>query len=370
MPELLARREVFDLIRSHSFPLQSGRKLALFLAVFLIVIVLICSVASLLLVVNHFMDFLPFKVDFPLRNIAIIAAISVIVTFVPGIAAYMSLPARQDKMFELQRSVEEAGEPQQKRKCIQVNKNLAILTQQLKEWRDIGFMKKYADVFLTEVIEGNAFTYGHFDRARIVFSRDVLEEMHIHQLCSILAHECGHIEHSDYVISLLFDNITKMFNWLSFPFTLITLLLSFLARALGRIPFIGMILMTGIYFLSALVKIASMPLWLPRFLLHWRGHLDEYFADDYAAAIGNSATGLITSLLKLSEISLKAPKSKLARRYDLYSAVMLNAETLEANTTVGEMLNVVQEIENSSHPNLMLRCKRLARFGFLDARIS
>jgi Zn-dependent protease with chaperone function len=370
MIELLARREIFDLIRSHSFPLLSGRKLALFLVVFLIVLFLVCIVAALLIVLNLFFDILPFIAGFPFRNVAIILGIAVFVTFVPGAISYISLPEKQDKALEIQRSVEEVGDLKQKRNCIRINRKLALLTRQLREWHHRDYLKKYADVFVTEKIYGNACTYGHFDRARIVFSLDVLSEMDYNQLRAIMAHECGHIEHNDFLISLIFDHITKLFNWLSFPFILISLVLNFLARLAGRVPFIGMIVSIGIYFISALVRFVSMPLWLPRFLLKWIGHLNEFYADDFAAAIGGSATGLITSLLKLSEIYLKAEKSSLARRYDLYSAVMVNAELLEANTTLGEMLNVFKEIEGSSHPNLMRRCKRLARLGFLDIQIS
>ncbi|MBU8922645.1 MAG: M48 family metalloprotease [Bacteroidales bacterium] len=364
----LSRVELVELLRSHSLPLVLGKKLAIFLIVLTILIIVTSFVASVIVIVNVPLKIFDFSQMIPLEIIGTLLLIVIMAAVVPGLLTYFSLPRIYDRDLDVRVKLPEGeGEPSINADC---NRKLHTLGSDLRLWMRQGLIDKHADVYYTDRIKSNVITYGNLDRARIVFALDVLQEMSLPQLRSILAHETGHIVENDYIVTCMFSEVTKILHYLFWPVQMINRIIKTVFMYLERLP-LGILrfVFSGFSFVIRLIiNMISMPLWLPRALLYWESQLAEYLADDYGVILSGSASGLITSLMKLEDMRVSLGKSGFPRRYDLFATVVAHSRSLESNTVIGDIVTFLSELEQS-HPNSMRRWQRLARLGMQDVRV-
>lgn len=364
----ISRIELEEIIRSHSLGLVLGKKLAIFLVVVAILVTLTFFLSAVLLLANLVLKVVDFELMSPLKVVGLLMAVSFGIAVVPGLFTYFTLPKIYDRELDIASRLPEGnGAPAHHKEC---NRKLAALGSELRRWQKQGLIAKHGDVFCSEQIQANVITYGNLDRARVVFALDVLQGMSLPQLRAILAHETGHIVENDYIILCLFSEVTKILHYLYRPFGLIALLVKIVFSLLERLP-LGILryLVAGMGFLVRFaIHLISMPLWLPRALLYWESQMAEYVADDFGVALGGSASGLITSLMKLEDMRVELGKSGFPRRYDLFATVVEHGRALETNTVLGDMIQFLSELE-SSHPQSVRRWARLAGLGFQDVRI-
>lgn len=354
----------------HGRGLAVAKRLSLFLTVFYIVMVLTCFIAAIFVLINLGTKWINFAALSPWKALGLVLAVGILATVLPGLMTYFLLPRRYDKELAIRNRLPEEGEGADRARV--VNMKLRSLQESLRRWRGSGLIRRHGDVFVTEKLESNAFTYGNFDRARIVFAADLLECFTIAQLESILAHEVGHMEENDYITLCLFAEITKILNWINMPFMLLANVISFIFNILSKIPLaLFSFTFQAIGFLvRLLLRAISLPLWLPRALLFWESQLAEFLADDFGVALSGSASGLITALMRLEnrQIEIRKKKGKKSGRYDLFATVVEHSEGRENNSALADTVQFLEELE-SSHPQSVLRWKRLAHLAFQDERI-
>lgn len=354
----------------HGRGLAVAKRLALFLTIFYILLVLTCFIAAVFVMINLGTQWIDFRALSPWGTVAVVLGVGFMATMLPGLMTYFLLPRRYDRDLEIKESLPEQGPKAESARV--VNMHLRALQQSLRRWHGMGLIRRHGDVFVTEKMESNAFTYGNFDRARIVFAADLLESFTVSQLESILAHEVGHMEENDYITLCLFSEITKILNWINMPFLLLARLVSAIFHVLSKIPFalFSFTFLALGFIISLLLRAVSLPLWLPRALLYWESQLAEFLADDFGVALSGSATGLITSLMRLEnrQIEIRKAKGKKAGRYDLFATVVEHSQGQENNSALADAVQFLEELE-SSHPQSILRWKRLAHLAFQDERI-
>lgn len=367
---ILSRLELVELIRTHSLPIVLAKRLATFLVVLSIVIAMVSFIAAVLLLINVPATVLTFQGLSPTIVLGLIIAIALAIAIVPGIFTYFTLPPIYDRDLQVKSQLPEEGDDDETIAIRQCNRKLRRLGHDLNRWREQGLINRHGDVFVSEKIRSNVITYGNHDRARVVFALDVLKLMSHSQLRAILAHETGHIAGNDFVILCLFSEVTKILHFLYMPFHALCVVVKFVFDLIQRLP-IGILryLVAGIGFLIRFfIRIASVPLWLPRALLYWQSQLTEYVADDFGVMLGGSASGLITALMKLENMRLEVGRSGFARKYDLFATVVAHRTSLETNSAIGDVTQFLSELQ-SSHPHSVRRWTRMARLGFLDRGI-
>jgi len=364
----ISRIELEEIIRSHSLGLVLGKKLAIFLVVLTILVTLTFFLSAVILLVNLPLKLFDFEAMSPLKVVGVLMLLGFAIAIVPGLFTYFTLPRIYDRELKLKMRLPEGqGAPISNKDC---NRKLAALGGELRLWQKQGLIDKHGDVFCSEQIQANVITYGNLDRARVVFALDVLQNMSLSQLRSILAHETGHVVQNDYIILCLFSEVTKILHYLYLPFQFLGVIVRIVFSLIERLP-LGILryLVSGLGFLVRfLIRLISMPLWLPRALLYWESQIAEYLADDFGVALSGSASGLITSLMKLEDMRVELGKSGFPRRYDLFATVVEHGRALETNTVLGDMIQFLSELE-TSHPQSIRRWGRLASLGFQDARI-
>lgn len=363
------RIELLELVRTQSFALVQAKKLALFLTVLVILLTLTSFLSSVLLLINVPAKLVSFDGMSPVSILASLLAAGFAFAIIPGLFTYFTLPSIYDRELSISKSLPTGDGASLIN--LEINRKLAELDRELHRWQKQGLIKKHGDVFLSEEIQANVITYGNLDRARVVFAVDVLAGMSPLQLRSILAHETGHIEANDYIVLCLFSEVTKVLHYLYIPFQILCIIIKMIFGLLERLP-LGMLrfLASGLSFLVRfLIHLISLPLWLPRALLYWESQLAEYLADDFGVALSGSASGLITSLMKLENMRIEVGRSGFKRRYDLFATVVEHGRTLETNSAIGDLVQFLGELE-SSHPQSVRRWNRLAHIGFQDERIT
>lgn len=363
----LTRIELNELIRTHSLPFVLARRLARFLAALMIVISLTALLSCVTLLLNAVTPLSLFSGSAPVQTFLMVVTIGLVLSVVPGIVGYISIPRSFDRSMKIKESIEA---PAGDREAAEINQKLSDLGADLQSWLREGLTRRHSSVYVSESISSNVVTYGNFDRARIVFARDVLDSMNHEQLRGILAHETGHVENNDFLMGCMFAQITTILAILYLPFKLLIMLvrLIFNPIATSSIPIISAVATLVNWALQLTLMCISMPLWLPRALLCWEGQLAEYVADDFGVALGGSASGLITSLMKLQEMHLEAPRSGQQRKYDLFATVVRYGRRRETNSALADLAQFLSEIEQS-HPVSGARWRRLAHLGFQDERI-
>lgn len=356
-------------MRTHSYALVLAKKLALFLTLLVILLTLTSFLSGMLLLVNVPAKLFDFKGMSPLSVLASLLTAGFAFAIIPGLFTYFTLPGIYDRELGIAKGLPIGdGSPLINR---EINRKLAELDQELHRWQKQGLIRKHGDVFLSEKIQANVITYGNLDRARVVFAVDVLKTMSLLQLKSILAHETGHIEANDYITLCLFAEVTKVLHYVYLPFQILCIIVKVVFGLLERLP-LGILrfLASGLSFLVRfLIHVISLPLWLPRALLYWESQLAEYLADDFGVALSGSASGLITSLMKLEDMRIEVGRSGFKRRYDLFATVVEHSRTLETNSAIGDLVQFLGELE-SSHPQSVRRWNRLAHLGFQDESIT
>jgi len=365
----MTKIELHELVLTHGLPLVLAKKLALFLSVLSILITVASFLSAVLVMANVPVRLVAFGRMSPAGVFFSLLAAGLAITVIPGILTYLTLPKLYDRDLEIARALPAEGEGAANRR--ELNAKLAALDRELAGWKDQGLIAKYGDVYVSEKISSNVVTYGNVDRARVVFARDVLEQMSYPQLRAILAHETGHIVENDYVVLCLFAEVTKILHLLYLPFKLLGRVVGFVFALLARLQ-LGLLryLLSGLGFaIRFLIHLVSLPFWLPRALLYWESQLAEYLADDFGTALGGSASGLITALMKLENMRLEAGKSGFKRRYDLFATVVSHGRSVETNSALGDLMQFLGELE-SSHPQSVRRWRRMAHLGFQDERIT
>ncbi len=365
----ITKIELHELVLTHGLPLVLAKKLALFLTVLTILITVTSFLSAVLVLVNVPADLVGFGTMSPASVFFTLLGAGLVITIIPGLLTYLTLPKLYDRDLAIARSLpvgdgDTAG-------VREINAKLAALDRELHGWKDRGLIRKHGDVYVSEKISSNVVTYGNLDRARVVFALDVLKAMSYPQLRAILAHETGHIVENDYVVLCLFAEVTKILHFLYLPFKLLSKIVGLLFSILARLQ-LGLLryVFSGMSFLGRfIVHLVSLPLWLPRALLYWESQLAEYLADDFGIALGGSASGLITALMKLENMRLDAGKSGFKRRYDLFATVVSHGRAMETNSALGDLMQFLGELE-SSHPQSVRRWRRMAHIGFQDERIT